>query len=336
LKRFWLALEQLPGCAAVHAEWRWLLGSEFELTAPFLRSTGRSARAYPKLTSTGYGMPYRVVEHAHDRIVAVSEEGDRIHLSRADTVIHELDPRRFNNGICIALGLDPVTANAEAPGNTRLLGSYSHNGIRRSVFLSLSMDEAELTADAYRLAAATDDPFVLLVPTPRAFDHVLSLHFQDRGVGILCLTDLIGLDDSNRFALLVSRDRLLAQLPRPRPVSAPRVNGVYPPSTIVWHGTEHVCKLTKKEMAFLGVGLTREEVDIHEVMRKPGGCVWQERYLNTKGKRDKISQFLSRLNTKLLDAKPRLGMSFSLRRDSDCISRNDPTSLAADGSLTED
>jgi hypothetical protein len=87
-------------------------------------------------------------------------------------------------------------------------------------------------------------------------------------------------------------------------------------------------------MAFLGVGLTRAEVDIHDVMGKSGGCVWQERYVNTKQKRDKISQFISRLNTKLLNAKPPLGISFSLQRDADFISRSDPANAPADSSLT--
>ncbi len=118
------------------------------------------------------------------------------------------------------------------------------------------------------------------------------------------------------------------------PGTPQRTDGVYPPSTVVWRGGEHQCDLTRREMAFLQLGIVAQEVDVYRLMHPKNGLLWKERYLNAKSARDKISQFISRLNTKLLDAKPPLGISFSLRRDADSISRTDPANAPADSSLT--
>ena len=103
----------------------------------------------------------------------------------------------------------------------------------------------------------------------------------------------------------------------------PRADGFYPPRTAVWHGQEHDCDLTEAQMAFLSVGLTDREVEISQLMNSKNGLVWTVLYRNDRATRDKISQFLSRLNARLSQARPPLGVSFSLRRSADSISREE-------------
>src|SRR5262245_46483721 len=74
LPRFWRALERLPNSQAVLDEWRLLVGQEFTVVEPWLRSTGRLALGYPRHDTTGVREPYRVVSVTLDTWVGVSEE----------------------------------------------------------------------------------------------------------------------------------------------------------------------------------------------------------------------------------------------------------------------
>jgi 7-cyano-7-deazaguanine synthase in queuosine biosynthesis len=103
-----------------------------------------------------------------------------------------------------------------------------------------------------------------------------------------------------------------------------RPDGLCSHRELVWGGIEHDCELTKKQMNFLAVVIETKETDIARLMHRTKGAVWKEQFLDTKKKRDKISQFLCRLNARLSEAKPPLGISFSLRRHAQVISRNDP------------
>lgn len=104
-----------------------------------------------------------------------------------------------------------------------------------------------------------------------------------------------------------------------------RPDGVYPPRTIVYRGREHTCDLTDAEAAFLDRALKGGEVDVHELMRPVDGLAFKERYVANQAKRNRISQFLSRLQTRLLAARPPLGVGLSLPRGKDYVARDDPT-----------
>lgn len=103
-----------------------------------------------------------------------------------------------------------------------------------------------------------------------------------------------------------------------------RPDGFYPPRTVVWHGQPHECDLTKGQMAFLQLGLHNIEIDVCMLMHQKTGTVWKERYMHSQSQRDKISQYLSRLNKQFLAARPPLDIEFSLRRGADFVSRTEP------------
>jgi hypothetical protein len=126
-----------------------------------------------------------------------------------------------------------------------------------------------------------------------------------------------------QYKLAYEAERALAvschdsQDARPR-----RPDGLYPPDTIVWLGAEHVCNLTVREQEFLKLGLSNPAVDVHTLMRWKKGVLWNTlNYVHTKPVRGRISKFLSRLNEALQSARPKLELSFSLRRTGHWITR---------------
>ncbi len=93
-------------------------------------------------------------------------------------------------------------------------------------------------------------------------------------------------------------------------------DGVYQPGTVVWQGKKFACELTKGQLRFLERGLKAKDIPVTTVMNRKDGLVWKQMYKNDKGTRDKISQFLSRLNKRLAQAiPPTLGMTFHLHDD---------------------
>jgi hypothetical protein len=104
-----------------------------------------------------------------------------------------------------------------------------------------------------------------------------------------------------------------------------RPNGFYAPETIIWHGREHECALTKQEAQFFARAHANDETELQQLMYKGKGAVWNQRYSNVKPKRDAIAKLVSRINNKLADAVPRVPILFSLRRGYDCVGREDLT-----------
>lgn len=93
--------------------------------------------------------------------------------------------------------------------------------------------------------------------------------------------------------------------------TGPRSDGVYPPKTIVFRGREYSCKLNAKEMVFLDIAFRNEEVPISTIYSRKGP-IWEGTFVNEKTCRDKVTQFLSRLNRKLSNAS--FPLAFSLPR----------------------
>ena len=95
LKRWWTALESIPGQAAERLEWRQLLEDEWPLAEPYLRSTGRIVEQVWCPSPGGDGCPRRVVHHDDGRIVAVCGDQpkhcDPLDLALEDLVVLDVD-----------------------------------------------------------------------------------------------------------------------------------------------------------------------------------------------------------------------------------------------------
>jgi hypothetical protein len=167
--RLWQALEDLPGLAAVKAEWKSLLGDELAFTEQFLRPRQQLAGSFPRLEPTGPGMPYRVVDHGDGSFVGVCDEsGESIPLRKADLIVHEFDRCRFASSLAAILGFEPGIAPMSRNTGMNSVGSFvSASGTRFHGFLTVPHDSNDLKEAAAELVAYKQSPFTLFAPTRR-------------------------------------------------------------------------------------------------------------------------------------------------------------------------
>ena len=90
---------------------------------------------------------------------------------------------------------------------------------------------------------------------------------------------------------------------------------ILPGNLLRWGNNE--CDLTKMEAKFLEIAKNIDNIPLVQVMYRKKKAVWNEFY--NKGKRIKISKFLSRLSNKL--NKANIPLSFSLRAGADVIDK---------------
>jgi hypothetical protein len=99
-------------------------------------------------------------------------------------------------------------------------------------------------------------------------------------------------------------------------------DGVHGPNRVVLGGTEYSCDLTKREMEFLAIALGKSEVELGSIIHRGEDALWRETFSDCRETRNKVTQFLSRLNKKLAHAKPPLALCYSLPRNRRSIVRD--------------
>ena len=210
LRRFWKALEQLTGLATVDAEWRHLLGNEYELVAPMLRPTGRVAASYPRAGVWGQGLPYDLRAEDADRFVAVDPEGGPpIVLCRKDVLVHQLDLERFYRDLCAAFAFEWSSPSVIGPGLCARVGNHRPTSSTRCcVYLTIQPDTALLHDSIRRLIVMGDEPFILLTPSEVGDDDLAQI-LRLRHVGHLPLRETIGVDETGVLRAIRPADLLL-------------------------------------------------------------------------------------------------------------------------------
>jgi len=264
---------------------------------------------------------------------SVSEAGDRIPLAKEQILIHQLDRHALAKAICKALRLEAVATSTRASNQENLIGTYEQRGIRNPVFLVIAVDDSAFEAAVSVIPSGRAHPRVILVPTIRRISSALRHRAESQGACLLGLSDIMTVYEGQLIGLR-RPDEVMAAALQSASAEVQRPDGVYSQSEIIWRGVGRQCQLTVPQMKFLKLGLAEAEIDIHKLMHPKHGVVWKQRYQHSKGVRDKISQFISRLNKALADANPPLGIVFSLPRDAQVVSRADP--VFADTSLTKD
>jgi hypothetical protein len=199
LTRFWLSLERLPGPAAVSAEWRWLLRTDFELVSSLLSPDPGLATAFPRLGCPGE--PYRVVEHEPDHIVGAGAEGEEpIRLTRADLVVYRLDPGRLVRVVAGALVVDPDGTPLEGLPATYRVGLYRPlAGFDFPVYLTIQLERRDYQGVVEALIARTPGPFLLLAPTNRHHRIASTLLLDGHNAAFLALADAIRAGGNGRW-----------------------------------------------------------------------------------------------------------------------------------------
>ena len=163
---FWAALEDLSDPAAVAAHWRSALGAEFATARPLLTPAPALAAAYPDPDG---GPPWAVVAHGPDDLVAVCPETGRTRaLTRADAVVHRIDPTRLGRAVALAFGLSPPRRPAAAPPRGVPLGRFAAADGRDLVaLLALPNETHDVLALGLQWSRAEGRPVLLAVPTRR-------------------------------------------------------------------------------------------------------------------------------------------------------------------------
>ena len=163
---FWAALEDLSDPAAVAEHWRSALGAEFAPARPLLTPAPALATAYPDPDG---GPPWAVVAHGPGDLVAVCPETGRTRaLTRADAVVHRVDPTRLGRAVALAFGLTPPPRPAVAPPRGVPLGRFAAADGRDLVALfALPNETHDVLALGLQWARAEGRPVLLAVPTRR-------------------------------------------------------------------------------------------------------------------------------------------------------------------------
>ncbi|MCX7701855.1 MAG: hypothetical protein N2039_13335 [Gemmataceae bacterium] len=209
LKRFWQAIESLPSLAAVEAEWRGLVGDEYDRIKRFLRPGKERASSFPHPAG---GLPLQVIEHGRDDLVGVCQEtGETIVLQPRQLVVYRLDQERLARQVARALGL--ATPGRIIAPDTRLfsLGTFRPTGYSMAAFLILPCESAEIASGTALLISQGLSPFLLLTPTRRFVTAEVDLRLRSLGSGLLPLADAVVVSHDGRWS--IANDTIQAALP---------------------------------------------------------------------------------------------------------------------------
>ena len=180
--KLWQALDQCPIGKAVLADWRRLIGDDFESVRSFLVATGSIAGFFPAPDSDSF--PWRVVAHGPDDIVAVCQEsGETTSLNRRDVLLYDFDLQKLAKEICDALkfrfAFEPI---CNVPRCWRIGFVNDSSNSSSPVHLLLPMDSTEIRRAIESIRAAGLEIGVLTLPTRTCVTtHIETLLSGNRG-----------------------------------------------------------------------------------------------------------------------------------------------------------
>lgn len=222
----WQALERVPGLAAVEAEWRALLGSEYELAKSLLRPNGKRASSYPCPLPDGCGCAHKVITHSPDDIVAVCrcepKRCETVALKRMDIAVYELKWNAFGTSVASAPQVVPEDRLIDGLHMTHCIGTYSpYAGFRFPIYLTIQIEPDEFQQVVESLVSRDDKPFILLAPTHGHYGPECEKLLQKKKACFFSLADLLVCKDDGTFAMENPVDEILADfravvLPTPK------------------------------------------------------------------------------------------------------------------------
>lgn len=192
--RFWAALESVPGLCAVTAEWRSLLGEEYQAAARLLRPTGRSAEAYPCTAPRACACAHEVIEHGPDDLASVCRcdprECDARALTRADVLLYEVNRRQLSDAVAAALGVTPAHAAVPRLHETWSIGTYCPRpGDRFPVIMTFQTEPEDFEGVVEKLQARGEGPFTLVAPTRAPCQPACVEHLRRAKVHLISLAE---------------------------------------------------------------------------------------------------------------------------------------------------
>lgn len=228
LTRFWLALERLPGPAAVAADWRRWVGADFDLIDQLLVPDLELAAAFPRLDRPGD--PYTVVSHGPEDHVGVGEGDERIKLTRADLVVHRLSPVAFARAVAGAFDLDPDGTVVDGLAGTYHVGQYRPTPTSSfPAYATLQLEWRDYLWAVEALLVRSAGPFLLFAPTTRHHRGIAQDRLEARNAAFLPLADAIRLGNGGAWEATDAARAWLAEF-RSRVLPAAETGPVYFPT----------------------------------------------------------------------------------------------------------
>lgn len=181
LLRIWALVEALPVTAHLETEWREMLGNDYGVLLPFLRTETALATTYPCPDPVHEGCPRQVVHHGPEDIVAVcgnaSPQCDPLRLTKQDLVIRRLDEASFHRAIVDELrrinGL--VSADFSTPEGVLALGRLKQRGVEVPVvWIPRRGGDVEALLPGIRQLAGGEG-LIAVLPRKRAFQSDMLL-----------------------------------------------------------------------------------------------------------------------------------------------------------------
>ncbi len=188
---FWRAIDTEYHLQGVPARWRRRMGTDFEAArGTFLRRTSEEARCYPSRALCECNL--RVVKHAADDIVAVSECGftecENITLKPEDIELWGLHFEKLGRAVARAFGCEPREADLGLP-LTRQIGLFAGNV---PVVFTIRPHPAAIHQLLAQLVALLKERFIVLVPTGQCYDGPVQALLKGNKVGFFDLeTNLV-------------------------------------------------------------------------------------------------------------------------------------------------
>jgi hypothetical protein len=190
----------MSGAAAVSAEWRSRVGTDFDLIRGLLTPDPDLAETFPRLD--GLGEPFAVVPHGPDDYAGVGEEDERIKLTRADLVVYRLSPVALLRAVAGTFGTDPDGTHVEGLAGTYQVGLYRPlAGYDFPIYLTIQLESPDYKAAVEALLARTSGSFLLLAPTNRHHRIAARFLLEGRKCAFFALADAICVSEAGTWEL---------------------------------------------------------------------------------------------------------------------------------------
>ena len=216
----WKCLETFTIPAAVLAEWRQGLGTDFEHARGFLDSAQRLVRSYPctNLPSCGGRHEVREIEGTTEFTAVLEDElisCPPIRLQPCDLLVHELNTPKLCGAIRTACKFD-VTAGGgmDRASRTHRVGNWG--AAQSPVFLMFVRDEAGFLKELEGSFAIMPDPFILLTPTGSHYRATVEAAVRRHGCAHIPLSRHLALEGAGRLKVTKPVDGILADFERQR------------------------------------------------------------------------------------------------------------------------
>ena len=233
LRRFWRALEALPGLEAERLEWRRLLGDEWPVVEPLLCQSGALVERVWCPSPSGYDCPRRVVRHDDGRVVAVCGDEprncDTLSLALEDIAVFELDVGKLAQAFAGPLGLRSAPSWIRKPDILEL-GMHQVTAGQGVPVLLLWARTPDQAAEAVAfLVHAMDAPFAVATPTDRFVGAEARAKIRSVGGTHVALCDALGVDDHGTLVGQHAAEEIFAPVRQPG-VPGPQRAWVLPPN----------------------------------------------------------------------------------------------------------